>query len=32
MIVIFILVVVVVMIITSRSYGEWKDYIDNMDE
>nr|DAK15855.1 MAG TPA: L-alanine exporter [Ackermannviridae sp.] len=29
---IFILVVVVIMIITSRSYGEWKDKIDNMEE
>lgn len=28
----FILVSVVIMIITSRSYDEWKDKIDNMSE
>lgn len=28
----FILVVVVIMIITSHSYDEWKDKIDNMKE
>ena len=29
---IYILVVVVIMIITSHSYDEWKDKIDNMNE
>lgn len=32
MMMLFMLVAVVIMIITLRSYGEWKDKIDNMNE